>query len=275
MGIKNFFVKVETVREEVKGLRKIIKYYDSEDFPSHKGRTTIIQLYKNNNFFDNVVKSVSQKNTDLTLKGKGGRPIKVYGYSYCFGTPKGIKVSKEQWSQIFNDLLSVISKKSGLTITQLKPYLKFNIHDQDNSHLNILIGSVIDDKKIDFGRNEYLNLLKNQFNLSCFNILGLNHKTYETQTPKIVNMEKPKTRNIYQFKQLDEQYSKKVEKLVEIDKKTKSYIKKLTYHIKKILMKDEELKHYKELEKKIDKLPEITQKEIKQLIKDEYSLSME
>jgi molecular chaperone DnaK (HSP70) len=88
-------------------------------------------------------------------------------------------------------------------------------------------------------------------------------------------MEKPKTRNIYQFKQLDEQYSKKVEKLVEIDKKTKSYIKKLTYHIKKILMKDEELKHYKELEKKIDKLPEITQKEIKQLIKDEYSLSME
>jgi hypothetical protein len=40
-------------------------------------------------------------------------------------------------------------------------------------------------------------------------------------------------------------------------------------------MKDEELKHYKELEKKIDKLPEITQKEIKQLIKDEYSLSME
>lgn len=284
MGIKNFFVKVESVKSEVNGLRNIIKYYDNEEHKNHKGRTTIIQLYENKTFFDRVVKSVEQKNTDLKIVGKGGRPIKTYGYSYCFGTPKGIEVSKQKWEQISRDIINSISKKSGIPIEKLKPYIKFNIHSQDNQHLNILLGSVIDGKKFDFSRKEYLNMLKQQFNLSCLNVLGLNHKTYEVQkkvvnNPKIQKMvdsaAKPKTENIYHYKNMEKQFFEFVEQLTEIDNKTKDYVKKLSFHIKQILLNDGDIiKHKEQLQRKIDKLQPTIKKTVKQSLNDDYGIQL-
>lgn len=284
MGIKNFFVKVESVKSEVNGLRNIIKYYDNEEHKNHKGRTKIIQLYRNENFFNRVVNSVEQKNTDLKIAGKGGRPIKTYGYSYCFGTPKGIEVSQKQWEQISIDIINAISKKSGIPIEKLKPYIKFNIHSQDNQHLNILLSSVIDGQKFDFSRNEYLNMLKQQFNQSCLNVLGLNHKTYEVQK-KVVNnphiqkmvdsVEKPKTENIYHYKNMEKQFHQFVDQLTEIDNKTKEYVRKLEYHIKHIFLNDGDIiEHMKQLQRKVDKLQPSIKNTVKQSFKDDYGIEL-
>lgn len=314
--IKNYFVRGKAVKFQTKGLINYINYLESSEHKNHKGKTEkIYKIYKSKNFLDTTVLDAERLNLKKAqMKGKGGRYIKEYAQSFVFSPPEGVKMSKEEILELSNRIMKILSNYSKISKKELLEKLFINVHVQDNTHLNIVIGKVFNNKPIHWGKLSLSHTLKQAFNVFMLEVKGLDHKEHH---PKPKNKGNGYASNIYQEKnkkkQRELQYQEedletredtlKVEyedlqiqieqtkkDLIQIQEightnqenkeKIIKYLKNMGHYIKRVIDariskdKEKELKNEKLIQKGLNKLNLPQQKDVTKILQ-EYKISLE
>lgn len=180
MGIKNFTVTTQRVKDKADGLIGYANYLNNEKAPSHKN-TKILNIGNN---FDHFLKNtiINTMNFDNENK-KGGRKVESYAQSFNFILPPDVpNPSIEQWKLIYKDL--VLKAKNTLEIkgdtTSFAKSCYANIHDQANPHLNLLIPRIYEKERLHtLDQKKLLGELKKEFNTSVMKHCNIDFKTYK------------------------------------------------------------------------------------------------
>jgi hypothetical protein len=111
---------------------------------------------------------------------KGGRPVQSYAQSFVFGLPPSVqKPTPEQWKAITHDILKELVKKLDVSIDDLNGRVFANVHDQDNSHLNIVVSRVIKGKALKaLDQKGTIGIAKQAFTASSLRRCGLDVSSY-------------------------------------------------------------------------------------------------
>jgi len=178
MSLKNYFVRGEKLREGLIGV-KYAKYLTSQNHVNHKN-TEIIEIYNSSNAW---MKSALLNATEVNAKKalSGGRPTKRFGHSFVFSLPKGTShPNKTEWEKLTGIIFTTLAKKLKIDRNTLLKHSYVVAHNQDNPHIHVLTGSVIQSKtynqQLSSERTAYA--LKKSFNHACLKIWGLNHLKY-------------------------------------------------------------------------------------------------
>lgn len=209
MGIKNFTVTTQRVKDKADGLIGYANYLNNEKAPSHKN-TTIMTIGNNFDFF---IKGtiINTMNFDNENK-KGGRKVESYAQSFNFILPHEVpNPTHEQWKLIYKDL--VLKAKNSLDIkggaNEFAKSCYANIHDQANPHLNLLIPRIYNNERLHaLDQKKLLGELKKEFNKSVLKHCNIDFKSY-----KPFNQNVGKRRKKWQYEQ--QQSIKAKEELVE------------------------------------------------------------
>lgn len=197
MGIKNFTVTTQRVKDKADGLIGYANYLNNEKAPSHKN-TTIMTIGNNFDFF---IKGtiINTMNFDNENK-KGGRKVESYAQSFNFILPHEVpNPTHEQWKLIYKDLL--LKAKASLDIkggaNDFAKSCYANIHDQANPHLNLLIPRIYDNERLHaLDQRKLLGDLKKEFNKSVLKHCNIDFKSY-----KPFNQNVGKRRKKWQYEQ--------------------------------------------------------------------------
>ncbi|WP_162951754.1 hypothetical protein [Pseudomonas aeruginosa] len=180
MGIKNFTVTTQRVKDKADGLIGYANYLNNEKAPSHKN-TKILNIGNN---FDDFLKNtiINTMNFDKENK-KGGRKVESYAQSFNFILPPEVpNPTHDQWRLIYKDL--VLKAKKTLDIkgetSKFAMSCYANIHDQTNPHLNLLIPRIYNkDRLHKLDQKNLLGELKNEFNRSVMQHCNIDFKSYK------------------------------------------------------------------------------------------------
>jgi len=167
--IKNFFVRSETIQNGSRGFYGYVEYLKDSQHKNHKERTTVVEIHEPEHFKRNVVAEADELQATIDKRGKGGRPISSFAQSFVFSPPVGFhKPTKSEWKKMAGDFLDVIAEKLNVSKKSLSDHVMINIHDQSNSHLNILVGRIQNGKNYQqvLTRPSTTNALKRQFERS-------------------------------------------------------------------------------------------------------------
>ncbi len=255
--IKNYFVRGESIKNEEKGVINFFRYLQDSNHKNHKGKTEkIYTIHENKNFLNKVCMSAAQHNLSKKLKGRrGGRTNKHFAHSFCFSPPEGVKLSKTEMNELSRRIIKVLSEYAGISSKELLENTFINVHEQDNTHLNILTGKILGGKSIDWGKLSLSHTLKLLFNVFLLEFKGLDVKEHQ---PK--NKKKGYKSNIHQHKNeiKEDELNKKEDELnkKEDDLNTKSEelghkLEEIQEELKKVKIKEQE---NNEQEKKIKKI---------------------
>lgn len=180
MGIKNFTVTTQRVKDKADGLIGYANYLNNEKAPSHKN-TKILNIGNNFDFFlKNTI--INTMNFDNANK-KGGRKVESYAQSFNFILPPEVQnPTHDQWKLIYKDLVS----KAKNTLDIKGETSKFavscyaNIHDQANPHLNLLIPRIYNKERLHkLDQKNLLGELKKEFNRSVMQHCNIDFKSYK------------------------------------------------------------------------------------------------
>jgi hypothetical protein len=253
MSIKNYFVRGEKLGNNVTGV-KYANYLTSRNHPNHL-QTKIVEIYNSSKkWIELVTMSAAKINAQKSIKG--GRPTKRYGHSFACSIPAGSPhPSKDQWKEITANLVNTLSIKLKVDKKVLIKHCYIVAHNQNNPHIHILVGSVINgttyNQQLSSERTTYA--LKQAFNYSCYKTLGLNHLDHKPlikgdKRISRIKYEKKLLTNLQKYfkkwleasltgneKQNKRQFNRIVKSLAELDQSNKeladSFIKDIELHI--------------------------------------------
>lgn len=197
MGIKNFTVTTQRVKDKADGLIGYVNYLNSEKAPSHKN-TMILNIGNNFDFF---IKGtiINTMNFDNENK-KGGRKVESYAQSFNFILPHDVpNPTHDQWKLIYKDLILKAKKSLGIKggANEFAKSCYANIHDQANPHLNLLIPRIYDNERLHaLDQKKLLGELKKEFNKSVLKHCNIDFKSY-----KPFNQNIGKRRKKWQYEQ--------------------------------------------------------------------------
>ncbi|MGY3086970.1 hypothetical protein [Pseudomonas fragi] len=250
-GIKNFTVIAQSIKNKSDGLIAYVKYLTDEKVQSHKN-TKIYPVFESiANSPDAFLKS-TRTQVAVIERTSSGRSFSNYGQSFDFVLPKTIQPTPEQWQKITQDLLKVMHKevfrqdpepvpdpvtgkvKKNINYKGKVPdALTFakrtfcNIHQQEKSHLNMLIPTVYAGERLQrVDRLRVLNEMKKQFNLSVLLHCNMDYKAYK---PENVKLGRRKPRNQYLLEKAAKAVEEANQKLLSEEKKATSKIEDLIH----------------------------------------------
>lgn len=189
IGIKNFFVRTETVKGKSDGLIKYLNYLEDETHPNHKNKTEeIISIHKSRkSFCIETIEKVKSKEYETKKRRKGGSSIQSYRQSFVYSFPKGVKPTKNQRKEVISILLLDLCKNLELSREKLLENCFINIHRNENYHINIVVNKVIDGKVLDMTKKKLLNSQKDSFNLRHLKVMNIDKDkyTHNYESPKV------------------------------------------------------------------------------------------
>jgi len=182
MSIKNFTVISQRVKDKSDGLISYINYLESETAPSHKN-TTIISISsktKSATFLKNTIMDVVDFDN---ANKKGGRKVESFAQSFNLVLPETVnRPTPEQWQKITKDIL--IATKTHLGIEDsLHDFVSkcfFNIHDQKNPHLNLVVPRIYNGERLHkLDQKALIGVMKKEFNASVLKHCQIDFKQYK------------------------------------------------------------------------------------------------
>jgi hypothetical protein len=308
MSIKNFFVKVKSVKFGENGMLNILRYLTDEK--RHPKGIVNYERFKWEQFFKRTYNNINEHNIQKKINGIRGRNIGSWGDSYIFSFPKNLKIEKEKMEKIIKELLKMLyeqfreqlreeGQKNGvecdISSNDFINNIFLNVHTDKHIHINIIFSRIIPliDKKSGkkfyysnriSNRKKFLNISKGIFNKIVLDNFNLNVKDYKPQTnfkkgyKSIYLKEKMEKldKKITELKNEEEKVEKKVLELEDFMGMKRQQIKEET---EKLLKQNEKRKeivnNFQLLLRYYDRLITKTEKkEMKGLSKD-YNLIME
>lgn len=182
MSIKNFTVISKRIKEKSDGLIKYINYLEEKNTASHKN-TTIINLLGENQsrkFLESTILEVFNFDRENT---KGGRKVESFAQSFNLVLPETVaKPTPEQWKLITKDVLEMARGRLGIQ-DDVKTFAKkcfFNIHDQSNPHLNLVIPRIYNGERLkNLDQKALIGAMKKEFNASVMKHCQIDFKQYK------------------------------------------------------------------------------------------------
>lgn len=181
---KTWTVTVEPVTGGINGLSEYGNYLHNMGHKNHT-KTNVISLFGDFNHLAGKCLTSA-----LAIDGKnrkGGPRMKSLAMSYVFSLPPVFKPSPDEWKLIAKDLIRAVTKKLDLPANKWKDFIFTNLHEQNNSHLNMVIsktfeGAILD--KVD--QKGMISLAKQVFTQSVATHCKVVTDDYEIvrQTPK-------------------------------------------------------------------------------------------
>jgi hypothetical protein len=207
MSIKNFFVKVKSVKYGDSGMLNLLRYLtDEKRHP--KGIVNFSKISDWETFYKRVYRNINEYNVLKRLNGVKGRNVGSYGDSYIFSFPKNLKIENEKMKKITNELLKMLYEQfreqlreegqknkveCDISYDDFVKNVFLNIHTNEHIHINIVFSKIIPitdletNKKFYYSnrisnRKKFLNVSKGIFNKIILNNFNLDIKDYEPQT---------------------------------------------------------------------------------------------
>ncbi|GGC08970.1 hypothetical protein GCM10011352_39170 [Marinobacterium zhoushanense] len=184
MGIKNFFVRSESIKNGLNGLAVYLRYLEDSKHKNHLKTNNIYALLNNADyFFSSVARDFNKACVEVAANKKGGRPPTVTAQSFCLSMPASIQPTRQEWVEISKSVLKEVSRIIDVDYKVLVKHTFINVHDQNNSHLNILIPRRINGKSyaVELSRPSTTNVLKSIFNGLVYKIYGLDRNYYKPE----------------------------------------------------------------------------------------------
>jgi hypothetical protein len=186
--LKNWTVVTQPIKQKGVGLLKYLRYLVSDDHKNHKGKTTIKPIFGNiERFYLKTVLNITKQELLTAKRKKGGRGFNSFAQSVCFSLPPDlpVEITLEQWKLISKDIVIELINFLNVSAEEMKDHLFINLHDQDNPHLNMIIGKVINgETRIELQQKSIVRVLKHAFNLSVLKRVGLDHCQYQPATKR-------------------------------------------------------------------------------------------
>lgn len=235
LGVKNFFVRGESVKYKEKGLFNLLNYLENEQHSNHNEKTEkIVPIHSNREkFYLNTLEKVKKREFDTKKQGKRGRELGSYRFSYCFSFPTDIKPNEKEIKSILNILLKDFSRAAGIDPGELLENCFINIHYNKNIHINLVVNKVINNQVIDLSKRKYLTILKKSFNYRNLKVLGLDNNTYKRKREE----RETKVSNIYLDKlkkslkeEIKEEYNIKQKEIDKLVKRFFTYLDRYENH---------------------------------------------
>lgn len=182
MSIKNFTVISKRVSDKSDGLISYLNYLESETAPSHKN-TTILSISsktKAATFLKNTIMEVVDFDNG---NKKGGRKVESFAQSFNLVLPETVnRPTPEQWKEITKDIL--LATKTHLGIEDpLQVFVSkcfFNIHDQKNPHLNLVVPRIYNGERLHkLDQKALIGVMKKEFNASVLKHCQIDFKQYK------------------------------------------------------------------------------------------------
>jgi hypothetical protein len=306
MSIKNFFVKVKSVKFGENGMLNVLRYL--VDKKRHPSGIVNYERFNWEQFFKRTYNNINEHNIQKKLNGIRGRNIGSWGDSYIFSFPKNLKIEKEKMEKIIKELLKMLyeqfreqlreeGQKNGvecdISSNDFINNIFLNVHTDKHIHINIIFSRIIPitkkGEKLFYtnritNRKKFLNVSKGIFNKIILNNFNLDIKDYEPQTNfrkgyKSIYLKDKMNQldeKITELKKTEEETDKKILELEDFLKMKRRQRKEETEKLLKQNEKREEIvnnfhlliRHFDRLMKKVEK------KEMKGLSKD-YNNIME
>ena len=186
--IKNWTVVAETTKSVI--AREI--YLKNTEHSNHINTERIISLFGDETHSLNMLRNCESYKLKGALKKKGGRPPTA-AIEFMFSVPKGIRPTELQWKRMFSYMMRDLSQCLSVPPKQLAPIVRAVLHQQtqdltkkgSGDHIHVVIGKFTENGMYlrDLQRKVALRVLKESFNVSMLNIVGVNHATYEAIKP--------------------------------------------------------------------------------------------
>lgn len=225
MGIKNFTVITQRLKDKSDGLISYIHYLKNVKAKSH-AETKIIPLHLNSDAFlsRTILNTVNFDNKNK----KGGRKVESYAQSFNLVLPNNVnKPTAEQWRGIYQDIIKEAAKTLDLDYNELHQHSFANVHDQKNPHLNIVIPRIFKDQRLDkLDQKKTIGAMKKAFNASVLKRCGIDFKTY---TPFDQNLGKRRKKWQYEQKKAEETRKKLLEEQKKMEEATQAQIDKILH----------------------------------------------
>jgi hypothetical protein len=130
--------------------------------------------------------------------------MKSLAMSYVFSLPPVFKPSPDEWKLVAKDLIKAVTKKLDLPASKWKDFIFTNLHEQNNSHLNMVISKTFEGEilhKVD--QKSLISHVKQVFTQSVATHCKVVTQDYEIvrQTPKTRPGRLPKWRYDLQLAQ--------------------------------------------------------------------------
>ena len=195
--MKNWTVITERIKDKSSGLMAYGKYLVNGKHSNHTS-TNIVSLKGvfeplPNRFLTYAfgqANKVDQKNQEAK---KGGRPVGSYAQSFVLTLPPEYQPTAYQWSAIANDVSKVLAEHLGIAVGDIAKCMYGNIHQQNNSHLNIVVAKCYKGEVLPtLDQKSTLNAVKTAFTSAVLEHVGIEVKNYKQQAENTQHRRKPR-----------------------------------------------------------------------------------
>lgn len=182
--IKNWTVTAKTM-SSVEEAISYATYLADERHPNH-GETEILEIYGDARELAYRASANAIRKNEQNRRNQGGRPpCHLVSFNFVLPSPLNLRPSKRQWQLIAKDVLKGVSKQFDISLSQLLKHCFLNVHNQSNSHLNLIFANVWESESGELStmralkQRAFLATLKRSFTLSANRVLGIDHETYK------------------------------------------------------------------------------------------------
>lgn len=195
MGLKNWTVTADSIQKSDAGLISFTKYLEDKNHKNHKDKTeSIMPIFGNaKNLAYTQCKRASDKNLEMRLKRKGGRPVTTFAQSFVLSLPQGVRPTQQQWKEMIANVIKFSATVIDENIQELMKDTFINVHDnKSNPHLNLLIGKIDSAGRIrkPVTQKKFLTAIKTSFNAAVLKTMGVDYATYTPERSGYPSMEK-------------------------------------------------------------------------------------
>lgn len=184
--LKNWTVITEATRDVM--AREY--YLMNANHRNHKHTEQIISLFGSAKQSLNILRNCERYKLKQAAKRKGGRPPKE-AVEFVFTLPKDVRPDTKQWQQILKILMVNLASHLNISTHQLVSIVRAVVHQQEQNtnvkgsgdHAHIVIGKFTDDLTYlsELQRKSTTRLLKTAFNKAVLEVVGIDHKNYQSQ----------------------------------------------------------------------------------------------
>jgi hypothetical protein len=211
--VKNWTVVTERVKDKSSGLIAYGNYLVNGKHSNHSS-TTIVPLKSvfepsPNRFLTYAFGQANKVDQTNQEAKKGGRPVASYAQSFVLTLPPEYQPTDYQWAAIAHDVSKSLAAQLGINVDDIPKCMFGNIHQQKNSHLNIVVSKCYKGKVLPtLDQKATLNAVKTAFTSAVLEHVGIDTKNYKKLSETTSHRRKPRWQF---FSEKIEEYKKAVD----------------------------------------------------------------
>lgn len=180
--IKNYTVKVKSVKKKSKGVIDLANYFIDETTQSHTKTKIHSLLNDKDTFLKNIISNEEEAELIKATNRKGGRPSTEYSKSFTLNFPVAYskQINQSNSKEILEEVMKDVAKFLGVEVESIAKSSFSVLHWQSNSHIHLMLPTSLKHKKMRGIKSQaFLKMVKQSFTLHTDKKLKSNFQKYK------------------------------------------------------------------------------------------------